>query len=89
MRSPEDAFDHDGVLSMVHLLEVVAEVGKCGLVLPHQPADFRAAVVDLARGHDLVAGPSEERNTVVELVGVLRGHVAETDFLSFLSERLV
>jgi hypothetical protein len=89
VRASERSLHHDGVLGVVQLLQVVPEVGERRHVLDQQALDTVAPVVQLTGRHDLVSGAGEQRDGLVEAVGVLGFHVGQAVRFTPGSKRVV
>ena len=76
----------DRVLGVMQCDELVALVWKRGAGLGEVPTNLRLAVVDVARGDDLVARVREGSDRRVEVVVVLGLHVLAHDGLAALAQ---
>ena len=77
MGAGEAALDHHRIVGVMGLFDRVVEVRKGGLVLQHQLADARGAVIGLGRSANLVAGMGKGRDCAIEDMRILVGNAVE------------
>src|SRR5262245_64609450 len=82
VRAEQVELDHDRVVGVVDRLDDVPLVGEGGARGRVVAADGLLAVVDLARGDQLVARTGERPKRRLEVVAVLRLHVLPDDRLA-------